>query len=56
MKNEIRQCATILTNLRDTFNADREDEIFAYEKRARKVAGEERIRNHAKELHVKLYG
>lgn len=55
MKNEVRKCATILTNLRDSFNADREGTIFAYETRARKIAAAERIRNHAKEIHVKLY-
>ena len=54
MKNEIRKCATILTNLRDIFNADREEAIFAYEQRARKIAAEEHIRNHAKVIHVKI--
>jgi len=54
MKHEIKKCATILTNLRDSFHADREEAIFAYEQRAQKIAAEEHIRNHAKAIHVKI--
>ena len=55
MKDEIRKCATILSNLRESVIRDREEELFAQEQRARRIASAERIRKYAQELGVKLY-
>lgn len=55
MKNEIRKCASILSNLRKGSIRERENAIFKQEQSAKRIAGAERIRKHAQELGVKLY-
>ena len=55
MKDEIRKCATILSNLREGVIRDREERLFEQEQRARRIASAERIRKYAQELGVKLY-
>ena len=56
MKREIRLCAAMLSDLRDSYIRDREEELFTKEQKAIKAAKVDRIKKQAQELHVKLYG